>query len=180
MLEILGAHPNIVGVKLTCGGIAKVARVRFRFAPEKFCALAGQSDWLLPAITVGGTGVITGLANIYPRVSISYKSTIYVQTLTKSSRSSHVWSSLASPLTTEPKKPKSLRLNSLLWNGDLQRVVSTALSGWLLGTWDIPRPAAIPVARTPNTPTPRSRLGLWILCDRLKPRRRVLRRGRNG
>ncbi|KAH7360342.1 hypothetical protein BKA65DRAFT_523382 [Rhexocercosporidium sp. MPI-PUGE-AT-0058] len=70
MLETLGAHPNIVGVKLTCGGIAKVARVRSVFEPEKFCALAGQSDWLLPAISVGGVGVITGLANIYPRTCI--------------------------------------------------------------------------------------------------------------
>lgn len=69
MLETLGKHPNIVGVKLTCGGIAKVARVRSRFAPEQFCALAGQSDWMLPALSVGGTGAITGLANIYPRVS---------------------------------------------------------------------------------------------------------------
>ena len=68
MLETLGAHPNIVGVKLTCGGIAKVARVRSVFEPETFCALAGQNDWLLPAISVGGTGTITGLANIYPRV----------------------------------------------------------------------------------------------------------------
>lgn len=68
MLQTLGAHPNIVGVKLTCGGIAKVARVRSVFEPELFCALAGQSDWLLPAVSVGGTGAITGLANIYPRV----------------------------------------------------------------------------------------------------------------
>lgn len=72
MLETLGAHPNIVGVKLTCGGIAKVARVRSVFEPEQFCALAGQSDWLLPAVSVGGTGTITGLANVYPRVSISH------------------------------------------------------------------------------------------------------------
>jgi 4-hydroxy-2-oxoglutarate aldolase len=71
ILEKLGHHPNIVGVKLTCGGIAKVARVRSRFEPETFCALAGQSDWLLPAISCGGTGTITGLANIYPRVSTS-------------------------------------------------------------------------------------------------------------
>jgi 4-hydroxy-2-oxoglutarate aldolase len=71
MLAKLGQHPNIVGVKLTCGGIAKVARVAAQFSPEKFCALAGQSDWLLPAISVGGTGTITGLANLYPKVSIS-------------------------------------------------------------------------------------------------------------
>lgn len=70
MLERLGAHPNIVGVKLTCGGIAKVARVRAVFEPDAFCALAGQSDWMLPAISVGGAGAITGLANIYPRACV--------------------------------------------------------------------------------------------------------------
>lgn len=68
MLARLGAHPNIVGVKLTCGGIAKVARVRAQYEPEDFCALAGQSDWLVPALSVGGIGVITGVANLYPKV----------------------------------------------------------------------------------------------------------------
>lgn len=70
MLERLGRHANIVGVKLTCGGIAKVARVRARYEPEEFCALAGQSDWLVPALSVGSTGVITGVANLYPKVCI--------------------------------------------------------------------------------------------------------------
>lgn len=73
MLLTLGEHPNIAGVKLTCGGIAKAARVRAAFEPEQFSALAGQSDWLLPALTVGGTGAITGLANLYPRVSGSFQ-----------------------------------------------------------------------------------------------------------
>lgn len=70
MLSTLGQHSNIVGVKLTCGGIAKVARVRAEFEPEQFSALAGQSDWLVPAMAVGGTGVITGVANLYPRVRL--------------------------------------------------------------------------------------------------------------
>lgn len=68
MLNTLGAHPNISGVKLTCGGIAKVARIRAAYDPENFAALAGQSDWLLPALAVGGIGAITGLANLYPKV----------------------------------------------------------------------------------------------------------------
>ncbi|TPX08061.1 uncharacterized protein E0L32_010261 [Thyridium curvatum] len=70
MLSRLGRHHNIVGVKLTCGGIAKVARVRAEFGPEEFCALAGQSDWLVPAMAVGSTGTITGVANLFPRVCI--------------------------------------------------------------------------------------------------------------
>ena len=68
MLSALGKHPNIVGVKLTCGGIAKVARIKAEFKPEQFCALAGQSDWLVPALSVGGIGVITGVANLFPKV----------------------------------------------------------------------------------------------------------------
>ncbi|KAL1845648.1 hypothetical protein Plec18170_009635 [Paecilomyces lecythidis] len=70
MLSRLGQHPNIVGVKLTCGTISKVARVRAQFTPDSFCALAGQSDWLMPAMSVGSTGAITGVANLYPRVCI--------------------------------------------------------------------------------------------------------------
>lgn len=69
MLYRLAKHPNIVGVKLTCGGIAKIARVRAQYEPEQFSALAGQSDWLVPALSVGGTGCITGIANLYPKVS---------------------------------------------------------------------------------------------------------------
>jgi hypothetical protein len=68
MLSKLGKHHNIVGVKLTCGGIAKVARIKAEFDPKEFCALAGQSDWLVPALSTGGTGVITGVANLFPKV----------------------------------------------------------------------------------------------------------------
>lgn len=70
MLSKLGSHPNIVGVKLTCGGIAKVARIRAQFQPTEFCALAGQSDWLVPALAVGATGTITGVANLFPKCCI--------------------------------------------------------------------------------------------------------------
>lgn len=84
MLQILGDHPNIVAVKLTCGTIASVARTVAKFGPgldlkdnkyagqSQFVALAGQSDWLVPALSVGGTGCVTGMANLYPKVSITY------------------------------------------------------------------------------------------------------------
>ncbi|CAK7234484.1 hypothetical protein SEUCBS140593_008957 [Sporothrix eucalyptigena] len=70
VLSQLGKHPNIVGVKLTCGGIAKVARIADEFSPEKFSAVAGQSDWLVPALTVGGTGAVTGVGNLYPKFCV--------------------------------------------------------------------------------------------------------------
>jgi 4-hydroxy-2-oxoglutarate aldolase len=68
MLDLLGKHENIVAVKLTCGGIAKVARISASFKKTEFVALAGQSDWLIPALSVGGVGTITGVANLYPKV----------------------------------------------------------------------------------------------------------------
>ncbi|KAL7917558.1 hypothetical protein ACQKWADRAFT_29037 [Trichoderma austrokoningii] len=69
MLDRLAKHKNIVGVKLTCGGIAKVSRIAATYNPEDFSALAGQSDWLVPALSVGGTVTISGVANLYPIVS---------------------------------------------------------------------------------------------------------------
>lgn len=69
MLDILGKHQNIVGVKLTCGGIAKCARISATFKKSEFVSLAGQSDWLIPALSVGSVGTITGVANLYPKVS---------------------------------------------------------------------------------------------------------------
>ncbi|OAQ76695.1 dihydrodipicolinate synthetase family domain-containing protein [Purpureocillium lilacinum] len=68
-LQLLGRHSNIAAVKLTCGGIAKVAAVAATAPPESFAALAGQGDWLLPALSVGGVGCIAGASNLFPQVS---------------------------------------------------------------------------------------------------------------
>jgi dihydrodipicolinate synthase/N-acetylneuraminate lyase len=70
ILDILGKHPNIAAVKLTCGGIAKISRISASFKQSEFCALAGQSDWLIPAMSVGATGCITGIANLYPKTCV--------------------------------------------------------------------------------------------------------------
>jgi 4-hydroxy-2-oxoglutarate aldolase len=67
MLHQLAKHANIKAVKLTCGGIAKVARVSASYSPAAFTTLAGQSDWLSAALSLGGTGVITGVANAFPK-----------------------------------------------------------------------------------------------------------------
>ncbi|KAK0264750.1 hypothetical protein LTR91_000055 [Friedmanniomyces endolithicus] len=56
---------------LTCGSIAKVTRVAASHKPQQFSALAGQSDWLIPALSVGGTGCITGVGNLYPRACVA-------------------------------------------------------------------------------------------------------------
>lgn len=67
-LEKLSAHPNIFGVKLTCGGIGKMVRVAAQSSPSQFAVLAGSSDLLVPALVAGGVGCITGVANLFPKV----------------------------------------------------------------------------------------------------------------
>lgn len=56
MLGHSGYHLNIIGVKLTCEGVAKISRIRALYEPDEFYAAAGQSGYLVLALTVGGGG----------------------------------------------------------------------------------------------------------------------------
>ena len=69
MIDVLGRHPNIAAAKFTCGSVAKLTRVAASFLPNQCTALAGQMEWLVPALVVGGQGAIAGFANLFPRVS---------------------------------------------------------------------------------------------------------------
>jgi 2-keto-3-deoxy-L-rhamnonate aldolase len=66
-MATLAEHPNIVGVKLTCGNIGKVTRLAVEFSPKQFTILGGASDYLIPSLVVGGSGCVTGVANIFPK-----------------------------------------------------------------------------------------------------------------
>ena len=68
MLDTLSAHPNICGVKLTCGNISKMTRVAATISPSKFVAVAGQSDLIVAALAAGGAGSISGVVNLFPKV----------------------------------------------------------------------------------------------------------------
>jgi 4-hydroxy-2-oxoglutarate aldolase len=75
----LAAHPNIVGVKLTCGNTGKLNRVvaatrkmsktQDPNRPE-FLVLAGSADFTVQSLAVGGHGILAGLANIAPKACI--------------------------------------------------------------------------------------------------------------
>ncbi|KAF4985368.1 hypothetical protein FGRMN_11229 [Fusarium graminum] len=67
-------HPNIVGVKLTCGNTGKLARVVDAMSRESgqdgnqsFRTFGGSVDFTLPTLIVGGHGIIGGTGNIAPR-----------------------------------------------------------------------------------------------------------------
>ena len=57
---------NIVALIEDCGDLAQVAEV-CRLVPEGFAVYSGNDDSILPLLSVGGSGVISVLANICPR-----------------------------------------------------------------------------------------------------------------
>ncbi|KAL8662023.1 MAG: hypothetical protein Q9202_005077 [Teloschistes flavicans] len=65
--DIANAHQNIVGVKLTCGSVAKIARLAAVFPPTRFAVMGGQADFLLGGLAVGSSGCIAAFANVFPK-----------------------------------------------------------------------------------------------------------------
>ncbi|KAF4507487.1 hypothetical protein G6O67_003979 [Ophiocordyceps sinensis] len=63
----LAEHPNIVGVKLTCGNTGKLARVVAGTKGSRFRVFGGSADFTVQTLSVGGHGVIAGLANVAPK-----------------------------------------------------------------------------------------------------------------
>lgn len=63
----LAEHPNIVGVKLTCGNTGKLARVVAGTRGTTFRTFGGSADFAIQTLAVGGHGVIAGLANVAPK-----------------------------------------------------------------------------------------------------------------
>lgn len=59
---------KFVGVKLTCGSVAKITRLAARLPPTEFAIFGGQSDFLLGGLSVGSAGCIAAFANVAPGV----------------------------------------------------------------------------------------------------------------
>ncbi|KAL2136450.1 hypothetical protein VTI74DRAFT_3683 [Chaetomium olivicolor] len=65
--RLVRKHANIVGVKLTCGSVAKITRLAAEFPPERFAVFGGQSDFLMGGLAVGSAGCIAAFANVFPK-----------------------------------------------------------------------------------------------------------------
>ncbi|KAI0126796.1 dihydrodipicolinate synthetase [Xylariales sp. AK1849] len=63
-------HDNIVGVKLTCGSVAKITRLGASLSPEKFATFGGQSDFLVGGLAVGSAGCICAFGNVFPKTVV--------------------------------------------------------------------------------------------------------------
>ena len=66
VLEELSHHENIAGIKEASGDIAYVTAAARLLGPH-FSMLSGNDDEVLPLLALGGSGVISVLANIAPR-----------------------------------------------------------------------------------------------------------------
>ncbi|RFU27558.1 hypothetical protein B7463_g8775, partial [Scytalidium lignicola] len=73
----LASHPNIVGVKLTCGNTGKLARI-VAGTNASFATFGGSADFTLQSAVVGSAGVIAGVANLAPKACV-YITKLYTQ-----------------------------------------------------------------------------------------------------
>lgn len=68
--KLVKEHDNVVGVKLTCGSVAKITRLAAEFPPERFAVFGGQSDFLIGGLAVGSAGCIAAFANVFPKTIV--------------------------------------------------------------------------------------------------------------
>jgi len=62
----LAGHKNIIGIKEATGDIGFMTQV-IHNTPKDFVLLSGDDNLLLPILSIGGQGVISVIANLFPR-----------------------------------------------------------------------------------------------------------------
>lgn len=85
---------KIVGVKLTCGSVAKITRLTAELAPEMFSTFGGQSDFLIGGLAVGSAGCVAAFSNVFPK-TISKIYELYISGKTKEALELHRKAALA-------------------------------------------------------------------------------------
>ncbi|KAJ9638058.1 hypothetical protein H2204_004369 [Knufia peltigerae] len=70
IVRLAKRHGNIVGVKLTCGAVAKITRLAAELPAGTFTTYAGQSDFLIGGLAAGAAGTIAGFANVFPKTIV--------------------------------------------------------------------------------------------------------------
>jgi len=64
----LSDHPNIVGIKLSCGDVGKLHRITAVKPASEFCTFPAGSAVLLQGLLSGGAGAFTALPNLIPKL----------------------------------------------------------------------------------------------------------------
>jgi 4-hydroxy-2-oxoglutarate aldolase len=65
-ISALGSHQNIIGVKDSAGNMGAISET-IRLAPKGFSVMVGNGGIVYPALTMGATGAILGVACTAPR-----------------------------------------------------------------------------------------------------------------
>lgn len=63
----LATHPNIVGVKEASGDVSQISAIIELTRDQDFTVISGDDNLTLPVLALGGGGVISVAANIYPK-----------------------------------------------------------------------------------------------------------------
>ena len=62
----LAAHPNVAGIKEASGNIGYTSKIA-RLVSDDFCLFSGNDDMIVPVLSLGGSGVISVWANVFPK-----------------------------------------------------------------------------------------------------------------
>lgn len=104
MTKLAQKHPNIVGVKLTCGSVGKITRLAATFPPSRFAVFGGQSDFLVGGLAAGSAGCIAAFGNIFPKTCVKifdlWKSGKHDQALALQKMSAHAESPTKAGIAT--------------------------------------------------------------------------------
>ncbi|KAF2729737.1 aldolase [Polyplosphaeria fusca] len=66
--EIARGNPGrVVGVKLTCGSVAKIVRLTAELEADGFSTFGGQSDFMIGGLAVGSAGCVAAFSNVFPK-----------------------------------------------------------------------------------------------------------------
>jgi dihydrodipicolinate synthase/N-acetylneuraminate lyase len=60
---------KVVGVKLTCGSVAKITRLTAELSPDVFSTFGGQSDFIIGGLAVGSAGCVAAFSNVFPKTT---------------------------------------------------------------------------------------------------------------
>ncbi|EAT76913.1 hypothetical protein HBH56_218860 [Parastagonospora nodorum] len=85
---------KIVGVKLTCGSVAKITRLAAELSSDSFSTYAGQADFLVGGLAVGSAGCVSAFSNIFPK-TISKIYALYISGKTQEALKLHQTAALA-------------------------------------------------------------------------------------
>lgn len=66
VVKRLASHPNVMGIKEASGNMSYACKIARYLGPE-FAMYSGNDDITVPILSVGGSGVISVLANILPK-----------------------------------------------------------------------------------------------------------------